>query len=167
MLKVMFYCLSLSLLCSCTHTNVFEEFDFNRLTLKDGRKVFFKIETGRDNSTKGVTIFGEPYTLVAFFPFGPQDADKVISLIGLSMKGFNGSVVKLDNKLKILPETDSEAGLRLKVPIGNLEYQSYKLTGQFTVKDNSGTNTYPIDLSFQTELRRERVNRIFEVLQSI
>ena len=83
------------------------------------------------------------------------------------MKGFNGSLVKLDDKFKKLPETDSEGGLRLKVPIGNLEYQSYQLTGQFTIKDSSGISTYPIDFSFQTEFRRERVNRIFEGLQSI
>ena len=167
MLKLMVYCLSVSLLCGCAHTNIFEEFDLKRLTLRDGRNVFFKIETGRDNSTKGVTVFGEPYTLVAFIPIGTQDKDKVMSLIGLSMKGFNGSLVKLDDKFKKLPETDSEGGLRLKVPIGNLEYQSYQLTGQFTIKDSSGISTYPIDFSFQTEFRRERVNRIFEGLQSI
>jgi len=83
--RVFCFLLAIFMSTGCTHTRIHKEFEPAIIPMDEGRRVHLAIETGLDDSQRGITVYGEPYSLRAFVPVGPGDSNGKLSLLVLSI----------------------------------------------------------------------------------
>jgi hypothetical protein len=151
----------------CSHTEIFNAYQPASITVNDSTKLTFSMEMTANNSKRDVTIYGEPYKLMVFVPYVPEL--KSIALEDMSLSGKNGVLKELPNNSKSLVNIDSsyEGSVVLTFDIDQLEFQSYKLSGEFLVGQDEELRSYPFEVFLDTDYKEEKINKLWENLMGI
>jgi hypothetical protein len=151
----------------CSHTEIFNTYKSASITVSDSTKITFSMEVTANNSKRGVTVYGEPYKLMVFVPYVREL--KSIALKEVSLSGENGVLRELPNNLKSLVNIDSsyEGSVVLNFNIDQLEFQSYKLSGELVVEQGEELSAHPFEVLLDTDYKEEKINKLWENLMGI
>jgi len=152
----------ISIGCS-SHTVVRNMYKPATITINNTETVAFSLEPTVNNSTQGVTVYGEPYQLEVLVPY--KNGAKSIALKNLTLKGKNGTVISLPNKIINIQNT--EGTKILTIDIEELEYRPYTLVGEIVLEYGADFNSFPVEVVLDTDYKEDEINRLWEALMGI
>lgn len=150
----------------CTHLQIKKKYSSAIWKVDLEPLIAFALDANEDNSTRGVTVFGNPYTLRVFLKSGSDVTE--ISFIDLAVSGVDGYNLQLGNHVTKRSDLKNVQWQPLLVKIGDLKHQPYRLTGMIHISDTGGGDrSYSLDVDFKTDYSRERINPLWNALMSI
>jgi len=156
--------LGLITMTACTHTVVYYGYKPTSYMTDEKLEIFFTMMHSADDSAKGSTVYGEPYTLVVD-TFSNENI-RSLSFQNIVMKRKSGSnELSLGDK-SITPPlcvNDAECSATITFELERLDYGSYALSGLVVL--NNRPQKFIVEL--ETDFKKDRINKFWEVLMGI
>ena len=148
----------------CTHTEVYYGYKPTSYMTNEKLKIVFTMMLSADDSIKGTTVYGEPYTLVVD-TFSDENI-RSLSFQNILMKSKSGSnELSLGDK-SITPAlcvNDVECSATITFELEKLEYGSYTLSGLVVL--NESPQKFIVEL--EADPKKKRINKLWESLMGI
>ena len=149
---------------ACTHTVVYYAYKPTSYMTDEKLKTVFTMMLSADDSVKGTTVYGEPYTLVVD-TFLDENI-RSLSFQNILMKSKSGSNELSLGDRSITPPlcvNDVECSATIIFELEKLEYGPYTLSGLVVL--NERPQKFIVEL--ETDLKKKRINKFWESIMGI
>lgn len=156
--------LGLILISACSHTVVYYGYKSTSYITDEKLKIVFTMMLSADDSVKGTTVYGEPYTLI-LDAFSDENI-RSLSFQNILMESKSGSnKLSLGDKSTTPPfcVNDVECSATIIFELEKLEYDSYTLSGLVVLNDRP--QKFLVEL--EADLKKKRINKFWESLMGI
>ena len=149
---------------ACAHTLVYYGYKSTSYITDENLKIVFTMMLSADDSVKGTTVYGEPYTLV--IDTISNETIRSLSFQNVLMESKSGSnELSLGDKSTTPPfcVNDVECSATITFELEKLEHGSYTLSGLVVL--NERPQKFVVEL--EADLKKERINKFWESLMGI
>ena len=161
-LKVLVLLMSIYSMAAFTHTEVYETYKSVSYNFDGELRFTATMENTVDRSEKGITVYGQPYTLII-------DVSSPINVDSLSFRNVylnsesEDKPINLSHKEISFPKCIDGCTVTVLFELESLEYKPYIMAGVMELNGKS----YSFELTLETDYRKQRVNRLWKNLMGI
>jgi len=163
--RIALICMMSLAMFGCTHVDEYKTFKPFSAKLDDGAELTFILEASADNSTRGTTVYGEPYKLMIFANLA--DDTKGLTLAEMSLLGENNEKIQLSDITRENQQSGDNNSMVIDIAVEKLEYQNYQLQGTAVMHRTSENASFQFLSSVKTDYKKENINKLWKNLMGI